>query len=116
MAFPTKQELQEALPADGEPLTLTDIETVRTRWINSLEFQPVDTPVTAEEKRVEAIAEEVVREGVLATLERDQLLASVGHGGIPADIYTRISSARTLRKEYNDMRVVVIFDNPGDLA
>lgn len=116
MAFPTKEELRDALPADGEPLTLTDIEAVRTRWINSLEFQPVATPVSAEEKRVAAIAEEVVREGVLATLERDQLLASVGRGGIPTDIYVRMNAARTLRKEYNDMRVVVVFDNPGDLA
>ena len=114
MTYPTKEELMVALPADGDPLTPTDVQTVLTRWIASLEFQPSENPQAPEEKRIEAIAEDVVKEGALATLERDQLLAS--GRTVPTEVYQRISSARTLRREYNDMRVVLVFDNPGDLA
>jgi hypothetical protein len=95
MAFPGAADLLAKLPADGDPLIEADAQVYLTRWVNSLEFQP-DTD------REWAVAEMVVESGVLAELERDQLRAS---GRIvPTEIYTRISGARALRKEYNDMR------------
>lgn len=95
MAFLDAIEYLERLPAEGDPLTDTFAQLLLTRWINSLEFQPI----TAREW---ALAEMVVEDGLMAELEKEQLRAS--GKTIPTGVYTRISDARTLRKEYNDMR------------
>ncbi len=102
MAFPAAQELLDSLLGGGEPLNLTDAEAYRTRWIDSLEYQPASAPTTAEEKRVAALAEMVVEEGTLATLEARQLRSS--GLAVPANVYERINSARALRSEYNNMK------------